>query len=459
MKLEKYKETDWKRCPGLIVGRDEKTNKIVYIPSARDGRNYFVFGRPGDGKTQMLILTAVMWGKHSFKPKVKTSGSVFCIDLKGDIYKQTNPYRKIRCFSLINPEKSCSFNPFDGVENMNDDDLFAHIKSLGINIIPKPRGNETSYFYDTALQFWIAICLHMLSEDINTSFPEVVFAIKNKTYKDWLDFILNGSCDAAKMQVAAKVDETEQNVASGYSTLATALDTFAQKKVMKLLGNNPKNKFVSEQALEDGYDVYLQLNTEQLKVYAPLISMITQKFMNEFALRENNPRAGRNKSGTLRPILMLLDEFPRLTTLDYDTVLTAFTTLRSMNISITAIMQSRSLLVDMLDENKANALADCIYGFFVLSMVDDKSKEWFSNLVGKKKELQWSNSLSEDSNEKKNAGRSVTEVEVPIYPPYLLDTLIDRDNNIDDLIVLINGKHARLNKMYFWKEVRKKAKR
>ena len=445
----------WKNAEGMILGKT-KDGRLINVESGKNGLNYMIFGLPGIGKTAgPIICSALRFGVYQplKKEQKLTEGSVFCIDIKGDIWQATHEYRNIKCFNLMDVEKSCCFNPFDGVADMGSDEKCNYIENIGFNIIQLTSEGESRYFTDTAYDFWNGIVLQMLHDEPKVSFPKVVDSILKSNPQSWIDYVVNQGCDEAKRRLANKKGENEKNLAGGYSNLCQNIRKFTGEKMSKLLDNGSDKEFISPQMLEDGYDIYLQLDQSELANYAPLISMIVQSFFTGFIKRELNPNAGRTSDGHLRPILMLLDEFAQLRTLKYESVATAFMTLRSKNISIACALQSRSSLVEVYKtENACSALIDCVTTFCFLGIQEVSTREWASKLIGNNKVLKLSNSLNAGEKGRKNAGQTVNEAEEPIFEPSVFGNLVDREHGRDEVIIYSAGKYIKADKVYYFQD-------
>jgi len=447
-------EISWKDAEGMILGR-AKNGRLFNIPSDRDGKNYFIFGLPSSGKTAgPIICSCLRWGMHHplNSGNKHTDGSIFCIDLKNDIWKATHKYRNIKRFNLMDPEHSCHFNPLSGIENLSIDERCNFIENIGFNIIPNTgNSGDNRYFRDTAEDFFNGIALYMLAKDINTSFPDIIKAILSGNAVDWVKRVVADGSDESKRRLASKWGENEKNLSGGYSLLAQHCRRFASNKLFYLLDNKPGYDYISVQTLEDGYDVYVQLDQAEIANYAALLSMIVQSFLNGFISRENNPRAGRLPDGTLRPVAFILDEFAQLTTLKYESIATAFMTLRSRNISIVCALQSRSSITAMFhSENACMSLIDCVTTFCFLSIQEVATRKWASDLIGTHKVLKISNSLSSGAKGSNNSGHSVTETREPIIFPEEFGSLKDPSNNKDEIIIYSQGKYLRANKQYYF---------
>lgn len=448
----------WKNAEGIILGRT-KDGRLFYEKSGKDGKNYLIFGRPSSGKTTgVIICSCLRFGMDhalTWKNK-KTFGSVFCIDLKNDIWKVTHKYRKIKRFNLMDPEKSCHYNPFAGIEKLSIDERCNFIENIGFNIIPAATSGDSKYFTDTAYDFFNGITLYLIHKRLKEdgsiiSFPEVIKAILAGNAVGWVKEVVASDCEEAKRRLQSKWGENEKNLSGGYSLLAQSCRKFASDTLFFLLGNDPQYDYISVQTLEDGFDCYVTLDQAEISNYSALLSMIVQGFLNGFIQRENNPKAGRLPDDTLRPCLMCLDEFAQLTTLKYESVASAFMTLRSRNVSILCALQSRSSISEMFhSENACMSLIDCVTTFCFISIQEVQTRKWASELIGNRKVLRISNSINDGTNGSKNTGRSVQEATEPIFQPADFGNLIDKENKRDEIIIYSNGKYIKCDKQYYY---------
>lgn len=454
MDEEALPNISWKNAEGMILGR-AKNGHLFNIESGKDGKNYFIFGLPSSGKTAgPIICSCLRWGMHHplSKDNKKTDGSIFCIDLKNDIWKATHNYRKIKRFNLMDPKKSCHFNPLAGIEKLSIDERCNFIENIGFNIIPDTGGGDGRYFRETAEDFFNGIALYMLAKDINVSFPDIIKAILAGNAVDWVKRVVADGPDESKRRLASKWGENEKNLSGGYSLLAQSCRKFASETLFYLLDNKPDYEYISVQSLEDGYDIYVQLDQTAIANYSALLSMIVQSFLNGFINRESNPKAGRLSDGSLRPVAFILDEFAQLSTLKYESIATAFMTLRSRNISIVCALQSRSSITEMFhSENACMSLIDCVTTFCFLSIQEVATRKWASDLIGTHRVLKISNSLNNGKQGSQNSGRSVNEAREPIIFPEEFGSLKDPANNKDELIIYSQGKYIRADKQYYFK--------
>ena len=419
----------WMDACGIVIGKTDD-NRLVYVPSDCES-NLCTLGAPGSGKTRgHAIVNAMTFG-----------GSVLAVDIKGDIYSYISKHsdRKILRFCPDDPdalETSSHFDPLAGYNNLSPTDKKIMLANMSIIIIPDEGGESGAYFTGRARKILRSISTYMLWENPDTSFADIVHAILLGNIFDWADKIAASDCLPAKELIMSLMDGNEKNAGGAYDTLTTALD-FYSSDVLDVLLSNKHGKCLSVDDLEQGSDIYLQINQDHMKVYGPLFTLIIQSLMMQFMQREDSS-SGVKK----RPILFLLDEFPQLS-FSYDMANTALSTLRSKGVVIDMLMQDRSQLEMKYTKEGARALIACCNYQLFLSSNDTESSKAYSELFGKKKTLVQNTSLTSKSDDNNTNGISIIQQEEDIYPPQVFGDLPDTNN----MIVYFKGKHAMLHKI------------
>ena len=111
-----------------------------------------------------------------------------------------------------------------------------------------------------------------------------------------------------------------------------------------------KQKNIAPEDLENGRDIYLKIPEGNLETWENLLTLMVSQFLRFFEQR------GTNK----KPILFMLDEFPRLGAIS--SIKNALTTLRSRNISICLAIQNLSQLDDVYSRSVRNIIiGNCSY--------------------------------------------------------------------------------------------------
>lgn len=418
-----FPKLDWKSTKGIMFGYSKDGNLITY--DSKTEMNCAIFGSPGSAKTVGYV-----------KPNARRfDGSVIAVDIKGDIYEYNKRYRKIIRFAPDIPnaiQNSAHFNPFNGFDRLSKTELKLRVTNMAEILIPMDSKKEP-YFSVTARKMFTGFLLFLIEVCNNLTFPDFLHAVlhnqKPSGYKqkyfpsnvfEWIECVVDSRIPAAVEQVVGLVGNNERNIAGCYDRLNTALIPFSNPVLDKLLDG--KSKCISAQNLYDGYDVYLQISQNNLSVLSPLFTMIINNFLSDFA---NRPDTAYNRHAN-RPILCILDEFPRLT-FPYETIDSFLSTLRSKSVVMMLVCQSVAQLVKKYSEDGAQALlGNCTYQ--VCCKANDQiTRNHFVETIGTKRTLKETFESSES--------------EEPVYPPSKYGNLTGT------AIVFLDGKHAELTKI------------
>lgn len=264
----------------------------------------------------------------------------------------------------------------------------------------------------------------MYDRDPNTTFGNVittlVYAKKGDGNAIVAKINANGSPDA-KAYLASYCGSNERNVAGCYNHCVTALRPIAM--LIPILDGD--GDCISIDTLAQGYDIYIEIPQDKITLYAPVTSLMIQAFLTGFMQR---PDAAQGN----RPILFLLDEFAQLH-LDFATISTALSTLRSKSVSLFLAMQSVAQLNNRYTPDKAREIIDTCAYVSVMSAQDPASRQYFSDMIGTKKIL-------------RRHGDSATEATEPIVPPAQLGNLNDQ------VLIYAHGKYCFADKTFYFRD-------
>lgn len=412
MNIDDLPKEDWRHSEGIVMGRvDGRLIKRSAFENGGEGVNVGVFGRPGAGKTAAeLIVTALVYG-----------GSIFALDIKGDILAATKNYRKIRVFSPADPKVSCHYNPLAGIGDMSETKKIEFIEGIAAILIPKERDR---YWYQTARALFCGISLYLIDKDPCTTLPVIANAILLESAPNWIMRIRGGDCREAQVYTNSLYKSSETNLQGAYGSLASAVRPFRSREMAELLRGT--GDVLSPSDLETGFDIYVEIPQDSIDTYAPLMTIMVQDFMNYFMRRPD-----KSSGDAQRPVLFMLDEFPQLQ-FEYETIHAALSTLRSKCVSVMLAMQSISQLTDKYGESACTVIIDTCSYFTILSAQDPKSRKYFQDLIGTRTVL------------KLTSGGSMEERE-PVY----------RDGDFSNLgervIVYALGKYILAEKIYWFK--------
>ena len=413
---------NWKEAEGVILGH--KGERLVKRDSSGVG-NLAVFGLPGSHKTTSQIIPTAL----------RFEGSCLVIDIKGDVLHWTKEERNVKIFNPDQGDGSCHYNPFEGIDFMNISERRIFIENISNILVQDSTGKEgDNYFTSGARDFFCGIALAMLHKDITTTFPDVVYGILHRNAFDWVLDVEAGDCEEAQEYLVSYKGSNEKNVAGCYNCLAKAVRPFNSGALKELLDG--QGNCISPKSLENGYDVYIEIPQDKIKIYAPITTIIVQNFMSAFMQRSDQATGEK-----LRPIIMLLDEFPQLH-FDFDTLSQALSTLRSKSVTLFLAQQSIAQIEGRYGEAHCREIIDtCAYISF-MSIQDPKSREWAQRLIGRQKVLKRGTSIN-SGGANASSGESVQELMEYIYEAADFG-YIGPDG--EDVIIYANGKYIQCQK-------------
>lgn len=417
MNVDSLPYGDWRHTEGVILG---KVDNHVICKSAfsngGDGANFALFALPGGGKTTaQMIPTALNFG-----------GSILAIDIKGDILRATHNHRNIKVFAPDEPSVSCHYNPLAGIEMLSLTERKSFVENMAYVLVQDEK--DARYFVDGARDFFCGIALFLLAKNINTSLPDIAQAILQGNAIDWVLRIKDSDCSEAQEYTNSYFGSNEKNVSGAYGGIAKAMRPFAGGDLAELLTDN--GDCLSPTTLDDGYDIYIEIPQDKIKLYSPISTIMIQNFMTAFMRRPDK------SSGVKRqPVLFLLDEFPQLR-FDFATLSAALSTLRSKSVSIFIAAQSIAQLINRYGDSSCREIIDTCSYISIMSAQDPQSRKFFQELLGTQKILRMT---SNDDN------RGAQEVREPIFQTE------DFANLGDKVIIYANGKYIVAEKTYYFK--------
>lgn len=425
-----FKKISWRNAKGIVFGTDK--DRLILIPSDSEC-NIAIFGPPGSWKTTgIAIINAITF-----------QGSVLAVDIKGDVYNyvSTHSRRKIVRFCPDSPtalKDSVHFDPFAGLEQMDDTDKKLYLESVATVLIADEGGSDGNYFSTRARKMFQGITYLILHNNPNASFPNVIHSILQGNIFDWVTNAIESDCEPAKELLSSFYGNSEKNISSAYDALTTALVHFSNPILDELLSKS--DNCVSINTLEEGSDLYLQISQEHLDAYAPLFTLLIQSLSTAFTKRPDSSTGIKN-----RPILMLLDEFPQLT-FSYKLINSNLSTLRSKSVICMVIQQNLSQLEYRYQPTGARSiLGNCNYQV-ILGSNDINSSKVFSETFGQKKVLKISN--SETTAQNNSTSRSIQEAtEMVFNPEYFGDLSSNRK-----MIIYFKGKYCEATKLNCYKD-------
>ena len=443
MNIDALPVEDWHDSDGVILCKyKDKAGDyhLVKRDSAADG-NLASFGLPGSGKSTTQAATTF----RRFNAHRKRGGcGVFAISIKGDLLNFVKKYRKhIKVFTPDKAEGSWHYNPLEGVAQMSPTEQRSFAENLSIIICPDEPGDNSAFFVSGARDYLCGILLYLLhlhdtgERPGELKFPELVDAILSSNVFDVTLTIKNSGCAVAGEYTNSYEGSSEKNVSGIYNHLCKKVRPFNTGALRELFDG--EGRCIRPEDLNTG-DIVIDVPQDKYSIYAPAMAIIITNFLMAF-MRRNDVSSQQE----VVPIMFLLDEAVQLN-LDFTILSQAMSTLRSKKVSLFLLMQSVAQLEGRYGEAHAREIIDLCGYISVFNAQDPKSRRYFQELVGRRKMLRRSTSLSSSANRNDTSGTNVSEVDEFIFEAADFGDLNVRDkktNKVTEYRVLVyaNGKY------------------
>lgn len=443
MNVDSLPIEDWHNADGVILCKyKDKAGDyhLVKRESSANG-NLVSFGLPGSGKsTTQAATTFRRFNAHL----VKGGCGVFAISIKGDLLNFVKGKRKnIKVFTPDKEEGSYHYDPLAGVAQMNQTERRSFVENMSIIICPDEQGENSTFFVGGARDYFCAITLFLLylhdtgTREGELKFPEIVDTILSSNVFDTTLSIKESGCSIAAEYSNSYEGSNEKNVSGIWNHLCKCVRPFNTGALRVLFDG--QGKCIKPSDLNKG-DIVIDVPQDKYSIYAPAMAIIITNFLMAFMRRED---VSANQK--VVPIMFLLDEAVQLN-LDFKILSQAMSTLRSKKVSLFLLMQSVAQLEGRYGEAHAREIIDLCAYISVFNAQDPKSRKYFQELIGRRKMLKRSTSLSKTADKNSTSGTSVTEAEEYIFEAADFGDLNIHDPKTGDItkyrvLVYANGKY------------------
>jgi type IV secretory pathway TraG/TraD family ATPase VirD4 len=308
---------------GVFFGK--QYGKYIIKPEETDG-HVLVVGIPATGKSTCIAIPTLRHWR----------GSVFAIDIKGELHQNTHKYRKdIKVFAP-HDKQACGYDPYFALKHSSNPAQEA--RAIAQAIIPLPSNIKDTFWIDSAQTILTGAILHY--HECGCTFIETLKEILDQKARDLLNLIAEESpSDKARRCVKNYVGMDDKTLMSIFPHISNAVEAIVNNDTLDAALS--KEDVVTPEDLENGQDVYIQIPEYLLEQWKTLVILMINQFSTFFEKRKEedktNPQNGKN-----RPILMLLDEFPRIGKIPK--IIDGLATLRSKKITVCIIAQSLTQL-------------------------------------------------------------------------------------------------------------------
>ena len=337
-----------------------------------------ICGGAGSGKSSSLAIPSLLSWKSA----------IFAIDIKGELSAATaNKPGQRKIFNPMGHD-TYGLDPFYLLRDSDNPTQDTH--EIAAALVPEPANIKDPFWVKSAQNLLAGFILHYHHEKY--SFVATIKEILSKPIDLHVKYIFAQSRnEAARLRLGQYIGMDGKTLTGIFAELSNHIMLFATDRHVMAALSQENN--ISPEDLEQGIGIYLSIPEDKLDQWKPLLSLITNQFLKHFERRPDK---------SARPILFLLDEFPRLGKIE--SVVTGLTTLRSKKITIALIIQSLAQLDFLYGPAQRRVMLDnCAYKA-ILGASDAETQEYFSRLVGTVEAVRQGQSISygPDSNVEQN---------------------------------------------------------
>lgn len=345
------------KAHGVVFGK--KGMNVIYSPTNQEG-HIAVFGGSGLGKTSALLIpTLRSW-----------TGTSFTIDISGDICKNVDmPHKMI--YEPANP-KSIPYNIFGPIDRLkNEDDKNEALEELAFLMMPDDeKMADTAKFFNTEGRKILTASL-IAFYHAGMDFIPICEKIVGSSWKDLFNAIDSTEYSKAIQYINSFAGASEQNTAGCKQSADAVLKLFATNERVKRTIRRPYSQEVAftPSRLEKN-NVFVVVDDSKLKLYAPLLHIITAQSLEYFSNRSNDSKT---------TILFCLDEFASLGKIE---ITDALRKLRKKHVRIMMLTQSMADIDLIYGHDERMAMMNNYRFKVVLGADDTDTQEYFAKLIG-----------------------------------------------------------------------------
>ena len=369
-KMTQLKKMSRKKANGIVFGKCV-FHKLVCSPTNAEG-HIAVFGGSGLGKTSALLIpTLQAW-----------QGTSFTIDISGDICRNIDkPHKMI--YEPANPD-SIPYNIFGAIDDLDDvDEQNESLEQLALQLMPdKEKSNSDATEFFTQEERKILTSAFIAFYHQGKDFVEICELIIRNGWKELFNMIDETNNFNAIQYINSFAGGNEKNTAGCKQAVDKVLKLFAtNEKVKKTLRRPKKEESFTPKELES-HNVFVIVEDSKLKLYSPLLRIITSQCMEFFSNRQNNKKP---------TILFSIDEFASFGRME---ITEALRKLRKKGIRIMVLTQSMADIDMIYGRDERMSMMNNFRFCVILGITDNDTQEYFSKLIGHKEVTKYSKSKS-----------------------------------------------------------------
>lgn len=441
---------------GVFFGLKRHLGRDYFVGKHQGDDGHILFiGGPGSCKTSGPVLMSLgTW-----------EGIIIALDIKGESGGENGDLvnawidlnrRKGKHLKIFNPTKNyCShYDPYNFLMLDGEDNLIQNARDLALSILPTPPNvNENRVWIKLAQNLLTGTILYYY--DIGATFNQTMLAVHNYSVKELVRKIMGSDNENAKFELMhskensakmfiSKLQGLKEEILAGIGMdfgefVALAVDPFIKSAFCTEEKTDVINwgDFNSDEKV---YDVILQIPESKLEQWEAMTTLMLNQLIKTLERRADKHSALGKK---LPPILILLDEFPRLGTCH--AIKNGLATLRSRGVTFALFIQNLAQLDERYGVNGRRDILGCCSYKALLNVTEPDDQEYFSRLIGTVKTRQTSVGANfTPNNELLGYNMNICEARERIIEPEELGTLEK------DFILITPRGFCRIDKASFY---------
>ena len=315
--------------------------------------NDIIIGSSGTGKTGGYVIPNIQ----------QITGSMVVSDTKGQLYKRfrgelKNRGYKVEVLDLVNPERSCIYNPLAHIRRYKDGSFREQdVLSLATNIMPELDKNEPIWEQSARayISFLICYCLETMPEEeqnlcticeLNRAFikpnGDIPFIKWVKEHRD--------TFAARKFEEIMSNKPAEKMWASILGFVNVALEPYEFREARHIFG--PGKSFDIRTLGRRKTVLFLNVSDTD-RTFDKMVNIFYTQALQVLCSEADETPEGRLKV----PVRIIMDDFATSARIiDFDKIISV---IRSREIYVSIILQSLTQLNDMYDKAAMTIIDNC----------------------------------------------------------------------------------------------------
>ena len=315
-------------------------------------------------------------------PTMKTwRGSQIIVDVKGNLFNywkvlNKNTGKKIKVFSPGTlDDSSCGYDPYAPLRR---GDIVGNARILALALMPLLPSNQDPVWIKAAQNYLTSAIIYCFG--IGCSFIETMSKIQLTFITEMIDVIKDSDNMIAKVYMN-KLKEVQKkvitNIGMELSNIAGFVTDPAIYNVFRPDAERDLIDWADLNSTTEPLDIILEFPEVNLERWEPMILLVINQLIKSLEQRSERTHV---KNSELPPVLVMLDEFPRLGKIS--AIKNGLATLRSRGVTFALFVQSLANLDETYGSATARVITDICSFKVILGVSDPVSQEYFSDAVG-----------------------------------------------------------------------------